>query len=967
MPQPGEAAHRSVRRSVRATAGRVPRPPRALVPRDRLLEALDRGSRLPLTMVVAPAGTGKTVLLADWATRQPTPVRWITATSDADILDQLFQPTPPRLDQAIGPTREPAGRPTAAALDQPAGESADVVTVGTTSRTAAEAAVVAAAVAAAERAVEAAVEPELVVIDDAHLLPRSSFERLSALLTDGARDVRLMIASRYDLPLPIVELELRSQGSTLRARDLQFTHDEAAALVRAHAAGATEADIELLQQKAAGWAAALVLGAHAIATSRDGPILTERPVLDLLLGDSFDTLDPRTKTVLLCTFGEPDVTSRLATVLSGDKDAGALLADLAAGGLLVTAYGDEPDPATTYRYHPLLVELLRRLVAMNSDNADRVVQAHRRAAVYFEHHGDPPQALKHALAAAEPEPVARILLAHGPAILMGGDVDLVTAAFDALPDDYVETHPRLLGVRGLLRRLTGDLTGAVMDAGRAGAALTADAPCPEESALEADVLLLRLWQSRFGWYDIADAIHATRALRERASHPNHDRAVIGLERLAWLLLELAEAEILVGDSDEALGHLDDVLVTARMARHPQLVAAGLADRAVLELTRAQIRSAERSAHSALDAAHEHGLPDEYVVRAQLVLGLAAFNQLDLDEARRWHDLAAGLDSNGIDPNGIDVTGADTADADLVVAALRETLRTVTVIEDGQLDDARLELASDPPSSGPMPSFMVRDLALLRLWVAGLVGDRGSVAEQISVLESSGSTADAALAKAVDSIVAGDVHRTLGAVDESLTQPGGHPALVASVKAFRTLLLLRIDDRAAAEKALADLVNDIAPQQLLHPLAAAGPDPAFMDLMTRYAGTPDAHPFASFALDKLTRYHARCRIPAGYVPAIPNSGPNSGPSTPDPNSGPSTPDTPSARSLDAVVNGATIRFTARETQVLDELALGSSYAEIAQTLYITENTVKTHLMSLYRKLGVDRRSAALRTARTIGLL
>jgi DNA-binding CsgD family transcriptional regulator len=61
------------------------------------------------------------------------------------------------------------------------------------------------------------------------------------------------------------------------------------------------------------------------------------------------------------------------------------------------------------------------------------------------------------------------------------------------------------------------------------------------------------------------------------------------------------------------------------------------------------------------------------------------------------------------------------------------------------------------------------------------------------------------------------------------------------------------------------------------------------------------------------------------------------------------------------------LTAREADVLDQLALGSSYTEIAQALYITENTVKTHLMSLYRKLGVEKRSAALRVARTVGLI
>jgi ATP/maltotriose-dependent transcriptional regulator MalT len=231
-------------------------------------------------MVVAPAGTGKTVLLADWAARCEEPIRWISAAGAPATLDELL----------------------------PADDA------------------------------------DLVVIDDAHLLPAGALEQLSELLSDSSSNVRLLMASRYDLPVPIFELELRGLGSTLRARDLQFRDTEAADLVRAHAAGASQAEVDQLQEKAAGWAAALVLGARAIAASGDGqaPVLTERPVLDLLLGESFNTLDERTQDVLVCTFGEPDVTARLATVLSGDKDAGALLADLAASGLLVTAYGDEP-------------------------------------------------------------------------------------------------------------------------------------------------------------------------------------------------------------------------------------------------------------------------------------------------------------------------------------------------------------------------------------------------------------------------------------------------------------------------------------------------------------------------------------------------------------------------------------------------------------------------------------------------
>ena len=77
--------------------------------------------------------------------------------------------------------------------------------------------------------------------------------------------------------------------------------------------------------------------------------------------------------------------------------------------------------------------------------------------------------------------------------------------------------------------------------------------------------------------------------------------------------------------------------------------------------------------------------------------------------------------------------------------------------------------------------------------------------------------------------------------------------------------------------------------------------------------------------------------------------------------------PAQPSRYAVLDGIPIKLTAREADVLGQLALGSSYTEIARDLFITENTVKTHLASLYRKLAVDKRSAALRVARDLGLL
>jgi LuxR family maltose regulon positive regulatory protein len=333
-------------------SGRVPRPPLTLVTRERLHSALDLGARAPLTMVIAPAGTGKTVLLSDWVARRRQlgqSVVWVPGQSP-DLLHETLRTNP----------------------------------------------------------------PVPIVVDDAHLLPAAGIADLSQVLKDSSYAVRLILATRYDLPLPVSELELRGLALTLRAGDLRFNDDEAIALVQAHAHDATGADVLQFQAHTAGWAAALVLAARTFAASGAGwPLVSQRPVLDLLLGESVSTLDDRVQAMLLSTFGAGAVTGPLAVMLSGYADAGAMLADLAGSGLLVTAYVDGPDSEPLYRYHPLLVELLRRRVAGSPEDAQTVVSAHRRAALHYENRGGGAAALRSALGADDPALLARILIGHG--------------------------------------------------------------------------------------------------------------------------------------------------------------------------------------------------------------------------------------------------------------------------------------------------------------------------------------------------------------------------------------------------------------------------------------------------------------------------------------------------------------------------------------------------------------------------
>jgi len=374
-----------------------------------------------------------------------------------------------------------------------------------------------------------------------------------------------------------------------------------------------------------------------------------------------------------------------------------------------------------------------------------------------------------------------------------------------------------------------------------------------------------------------------------------------------------------------------------MAGHRQLIAGGLAHRAVVQHVRGQVQSAAQSAQAAIDVGGERGLPPEYAVRAQVVLGFAALSELEVDTACAYLQ---------------QVAAADVAGSDTVVAGLRAMLRAVLLVERGRLGEALTEVTNDPVAAGPLPTYLSRDLALLRSWLATLLGDKTTVDAQLTVLERTGNATEAELIRAMTSLVQEDAPTALKLLDAGLEHPDIYPPLASAAASFRTVLLDRTGDDPAAEAALVDTLNRVTPQRMLHVLTSAGDEPAFLDRLRRHVTGPNPHPFAAAALEKLSDYQAGWSQAGGMTPLARTR--------PDANA-------PPPRRLDAVVNGARIRLTAREAEVLDQLALGSSYAEVAQALFITENTVKTHLISLYRKLGVDKRSAALRTARAVGLL
>ena len=164
-------------------------------------------------------------------------------------------------------------------------------------------------------------------------------------------------------------------------------------------------DVITVRERGRGWAAALVLGARAVSGASDrvaaryALAVTEQPVLDYLLGEVFDTLDARTSHVLLCTCATDTVNADDAVAMSADPDAVALLSRLAAEGMLVVASSradGDGDWPTTFTYHPLLVELLRRRVMVGAEDHALYAAAQIRIVQHHLMHGDPASALHYA-------------------------------------------------------------------------------------------------------------------------------------------------------------------------------------------------------------------------------------------------------------------------------------------------------------------------------------------------------------------------------------------------------------------------------------------------------------------------------------------------------------------------------------------------------------------------------------------
>lgn len=895
----------------------VPRPRRELVARPRLVDVVRRAvSDAALTLVSAPAGFGKTSLLAaavsPRAGNEQRAIAWVSLDQHdreatrfwSYVLHALESASPGSATAALG------------LLDSGTAPLREVLVSAVN---------------------ELSVHPGevVLVLDDYHLADGPEVSAGMGFLLDHLPpQLQLVISTRADPALPLARLRARGELVELRAADLRFTAGEATAYLNdVHDLDLTTTDVEALETRTEGWIAALQLAALSLRNREDasgfiaGFAGDDRFVVDYLADEVLDRQPPDVRRFLLDTCVLERLTGPLCDAVTGGSGGGAVLEALERQNLFLVPLDDQ---RRWYRYHHLFGDVLQSRL-LDERPAD-VPLLHRRASDWSQQAGDVESAVRHALAATDVDRAADLIELAAPTLRRHRGEAVLRRWITSLPPAVVRQRPVLAstfigalmasnefdGVEPLLGELEEVLAGpreglvvvdpselarlpAVMATHRAGLALVAGDP-------------------------VGTARHAREAL---VRAPGGDlltaaaaSALLGLA--AWTRGDLDaahDAYAEAADRLEAAGHVADVLACT-------------VTRVDLEIALGRLHDADRTVTRALDLARDaatggpvRGTADMWVALARVTWerGDAAataehlHRAADLGEAaglpqqpHRWRVAMAQQRAVEGDIEGADAlleeaeriyTGDFSPDV-RPVSALRARL----LARAGHLTAVRAWVRTRGPSSADDLSYLreYEHVTLARIGIAehAATGDLRALADADDLLDRLRSAAETGrrTATLIEVLVLGAIasegrgrrERALGLLEQAvrLAEPEGW------TRPF-------LDEGPSLERLLVALGERPGDRAFVRALQQAGS-----------ARSATAH-----AGDATASYP-----PDGLVEAL----------------------------------------SPRELDVLRLLASDLDGPAIARELGVSLSTVRTHTQHIYTKLGVDNRRAAVRRGHQLGL-
>ena len=884
-----------------------PRPP-GFVARPRLAEHLAGAGPRGVVLVCAPAGCGKSVLVADWCQHQGSSVAWLSLDPDDNDPIRFWRHVAASLDRAVGGgTSLPSDveRLIRRAGDPPLEEIVDALVIW----------------------LDTAVDDVVLVLDDYHAIDEEDVHAgVRRLLEQAPAPLRIVVISRADPPLLLARRRASGQLTEIRADDLQFRAEEAAALLE----GATgrplgEGAVDALSERTEGWAVGLQLAALSLAGRDDaaGFVSTfsgsHRFVLDYLTEEVLDRQPAAIREFLLTTSVLERLSGPSCDAVTGGDYGQELLEACERANLFLVPLDDD---RRWWRYHHLFADLLRLELERRSPGT--ALELHRRAADWHERHGSIDEAIGHAVAAGDADRSVRLIERHADELLFRREEARLRRHMAAMP---VGTTRRVLVAQARIAAYGGRLGEADRLLDAAAAAGDPDAPFEPSVDRQASPLV------------VLDP--TTALLRAFVAHlrGNADEATALAEEV---LAEVDEAST-VGLIARWYQAVDPWLTGAVSRAEPALQAdvdrwQAVGDRGRGALSSHYLGRVQR-ARGDLDAAtatylrllaRVDGQADEPPTAvAHVGLAEIAYRRGEIEAACQHVARGIALGRQFVYTQALS-TGLATsawirrADGDLggAVEAMDEA------VEVGP-DPEVIDLLDPVPVQRAQLLLAAGDDGPARAWIArrgvGPDDEPHHPLEPVHLL----------LARV--EIHRGQGLRVVPLLDRLLRSAteGGRASSAMEIEVLRALALAA-DDPAAATAALLRSVALAAPQRDVRTFVDEGV--AMAALLRDAIAAPTSADEDPVVLDHL----------AELVRAI-------------------DPPRPDAETGEPAPQPLVVPLTDRELEVLHQLATGSTNREIADELFVSLNTVKKHITHILEKLGSANRTAAVDRARTLGLL
>ncbi|MBI5031416.1 MAG: tetratricopeptide repeat protein [Chloroflexi bacterium] len=894
----------------------IPKPRPGLVLRPLLIERLSAGSGRKLTLVSAPAGFGKTTLLSEWIAHSKVPVAWVSLDQEDNDVARFIT----YLVAALQTIEPDVGMAALAMLQPP--QAIQLNTALTTLLN------------------EIAGIPDqlVLVLDDYHLIrTQPVHDALTFLLDHLPPQIHIVISTRVDPPLSIARMRARGEMIELRQTDLRFTREETIEFLnQVMDLKLTADDIATLASRTEGWVAGLQMAAVSMKGRADIRHFiaefsgSQHHVLDYLIEEVLERQPEHVQAFLLQTSILDRMTGSLCDSVIDPRpsivgSSQAMLEHLEHANLFVVPIDDNQR---WYRYHHLFADSLRS--RLQQTQPAMMAELHRRASEWCEQKGLIYESIDHALSAGEFERAANLVSRQAEALWARGEIGTLSRWLETLPDELVSSWPELTIHHAIVLFMAGRLGETeqhLQMAERALSSASTESTRRRDKKLKGMIAMVRAYTGLFRGDPRAMAQFSQEALELLPEGNSMWRS--GAETI------LGDAYSWSGDIASAIHHYRQAIAINQAIGNVYYALMAAAKIATNEMQQGQLHRAAQTCQEGLQLAQANGLGETGRAGVLMViLGQVLCEWNDLERANECTQKGAALceQEGNVVMLGFSYVG---------LAHVRIFSNDLAGIEEILLKLEKLGQKSHVPPWIIASANGWQAHALLRqnkLDAAAQVLQKRRLSKKDDAILMH-IKEDIALARLL--VAQGKNFEALELLEQlaQISQTHGRSAWVIEILAVRSLIFQALGDTHQAIESLKQALAIAEPEGYVRLFVDEG-EPMQSLLRTASSHGVESE-YVTKLLDAFEVEEKKKERKIGEEQSL--------------------------SAEPAQTTQLAELLSEREREVLRLLATDLSSTEIAQKLFVSMNTVRSHIKNIYSKLNVHSRYEAIEHARKLELI